>query len=263
MKINRKKYSEKFVGTTSSVCTELVDRHKKVIRILSIYKFDRVLDVGCGDGNFSKLIKDACEAKEVYGIETSKEGVELARKNGVRVFQSDINEESFPFEDDYFDAIYAGAIIEHLFDPDHFLDEIYRVLNSNGIFVLDTPNLASIYNRFALLLGYQPFDTYVSLKYPVGHLYEGTYKTDDDNTYIRGSDHIRPFTFRSLSLILKKHNFLILKIYGASDKIHTNNRLLASLVKIIDYIIVQVPPLSRNIVIVVQKGEYKNENSNY
>lgn len=257
MKVNRKKYSEKFVGTTSSVYKELVDRHKKVLGIFSTYKFNRILDVGCGDGNFSKLLKDACEAKEVYGIETSEKGVKLAKKNGVIVFQSDINEESFPFEDNYFDAIFAGAIIEHLFDPDHFFDEIYRVLNFNGIFVLDTPNLASIYNRFALLLGYQPFDTYVSLKYPVGHLYEGTYKIDEDNTYIQGSDHIRPFALRSLLLILKKHNFLILRIHGASDTIHTNNLLLISLVKIIDYIIVQVPPLSRNIVIVVQKTECK------
>jgi len=159
-----KKYAEKFVGITSKEYGELEDRHEKVSEVFSTHRFERILDVGCGDGNFSSLLKRACRAKEVYGIDISEKGVESARKNGVKAFQLDIDAEDLPFEDNYFDAIFAGEVIEHLFDTDHFLDEVHRVLKPEGILVLSTPNLASIHNRIALLLGYQPFPMGISPK---------------------------------------------------------------------------------------------------
>ena len=129
----KQKYAEKFVGRTPKDYGELEDRHRKVLEIFSGYEFKRILDVGCGDGNFSILIGKACKAEEVYGIEISKEGVEMARKNGVKCFQLDVDEEDFPFEDNFFDAVTALELIEHLFDPDRFLEEVYRVLKPEGI----------------------------------------------------------------------------------------------------------------------------------
>ena len=48
-----------------------------------------------------------------------------------------------PWQNEYFDAIFAGEIIEHIIDTDFFLDEINRVLNDKGQVVLTTPNAAS------------------------------------------------------------------------------------------------------------------------
>ena len=100
------------------------------------------------------MLKEACKAKEVYGIEISEKGAEMARKRGVKCYQLDVDEEDFPFEDNYFDAITAFEIIEHLFDPDHFLEEVYRVLKPNGIFVLSDTKFGfhSQQNRFAFWL---------------------------------------------------------------------------------------------------------------
>jgi len=258
----KKRYVEKFAGITSEECKELGDRHRKVLEIFFEYKFNRILDIGCGDGKFTVLIGKACKAKEVWGVDISERGIGMARKKGIKTFRVDVDEESLPFENNYFDAIYAGAIIiEHLFDPDHFLDEIYRVLKPKGILVLDTPNLASLYNRIALLLGYQPFDTHVSIRYPIGHMYEEVYKQDSEDT-IRGSDHIRLFTYKSLLQILKNHNFNVVKVYGASDVIHSDS-LVSSLVKAVDYVIRYLPSFSRNIVIIAQKnGNYQNRLKN-
>jgi ubiquinone/menaquinone biosynthesis C-methylase UbiE len=116
----RKRYVEKFVGITSEEYEELGDRHRKVLEIFFEHRFDRILDVGCGDGRFTVLIGKACKAKEVYGVDISEKGVEMARKNGVKAFIVDVDEENLPFENNYFDAIYAGAIIEHLFDQTIF-----------------------------------------------------------------------------------------------------------------------------------------------
>ena len=214
---SKKKYAEKFVGITPKDYEKLEDRHKKVLDIFSRYKFERILDVGCGDGNFAMLIARACKAKEVYGIEISEKGAELARKNGVKCYQLDVDEEDFPFEDNYFDAIFAGEIIEHLYDTDHFLDEIYRVLKPNGILVLTTPNLACWQNRIALLLGFQPYATTVSLRYRIGHL-----SGDSDllpEEIVQGRRHISVFTLKALLKLLEIHKFDVIQIKGTPIKL--------------------------------------------
>jgi len=201
----KKKFAERFVGITPRNFGELEDRHRKVLEIFSSYQFERILDVGCGDGNFTMMIARACKACEVYGIEISEKGVEMARKNGIKCYQLDVDEEDFPFEDNYFNALTALELIEHLYDPDHFLDEVYRVLKPDGLFILSTPNLASIHNRIALLFGYQPYPMRVSLKHAVGHFIHpgwGAY------------EHIRVMTLRGLRELLKLHRFREVKVCG-------------------------------------------------
>lgn len=243
---SKKKYAEKFVGITPKDYEELEDRHKKVLDILSRYKFERILDVGCGDGNFSVLLKEACKAKEVYGIEISEKGADLARKNGVKCYQLDVDEEDFLFEDNYFDAVVALELIEHLFDPDHFLDEVYRVLKPEGIFVLSTPNLASIHNRIALLFGYQPFSVMVSLNNSVGHL--------GFSAGGAAPDHIRFFTLRSLKELLKIHKFEILEVKGSCAMLPENMRF-KRVVRAVDKFLTMFPSLAyRSVVVCRKKG---------
>ncbi len=246
----RRKYIEKFVGMTPKKYEESEDRHKKVLKIFSRYNFERILDVGCGDGNFTKLIAEACKAKEVYGIEISENGVEMAKKNGIKCIQLDVDGKDLPFDDNFFDAIFAGELMEHLFDPDHFLDEVYRVLKPEGIFVLTTPNLASIYNRFLFLLGYLPIPMDVSFRYPfVGHL----------EIQKRGksrAEHIRLFTFRALKELLQIHNFSIIKTYTASFEwraVSKKQILVKTMDRLIHRLLSPFPGLSHIIIFLCAK----------
>ena len=93
----------------------------------------------------------------------------------------------FPFEDNTFHVIYAGDIIEHLFDTSLFLTEIYRCLVPNGIFVLTTPNLASLEDRIGFLFGKSPRQ--------VNPTHEFIYL------------HIRPFTYSKLRDIMESLGF--------------------------------------------------------
>ena len=242
--MTKKRYADRFVGITPREYGELEDRHRKVLEIFSKYEFERILDVGCGDGNFSMLIGEACKAKEVYGIEISEKGVEMARKNGVKCYRLDVDEEAFPFEDDFFDAVTALELIEHLFDPDRFLNEVYRVLKAKGIFVLSTPNLASIHNRVALLFGYQPYSILVSLKHSMGHL--------GASAGGAAPDHIRFFTLRSLKELLKVHGFKILAVKGSCAQLPRNMRF-RGLFRTMDKLFVKFPSISYRVVIACQK----------
>jgi ubiquinone/menaquinone biosynthesis C-methylase UbiE len=243
-------YDYEYYEPTPKKGDELDYRRKKVINIFSRYKFDRILDIGCGDGNFSVLLKEACKAREVYGIEISEKGVESARNNGVKAFQLNVDDEDFPFKNDYFDAVFCGHLIEHLYDPDHLLDEVYRTLKRRGVFVITTASLSSWINRISLLFGFQPYATNCSLRYSIGHLYELP-----KGNKMGEADHKKVFTYRSLVELLRLHKYTILDCIGV--EIDLPNMFifpLASLIKLVDRICRFVSvSLSHEIIVVTSK----------
>jgi SAM-dependent methyltransferase len=150
-----------------------------------------------------------------------------------------------PFENEFFDAVFAGEVIEHLFDPDHFLDEVYRVLKHKGILVLTTPNLASLHNRIALLLGYQPFPMGVSLRFNIGRLIEPAEEP-------QSLDHIRLFTLRALKKLIELHGFRIVEVKGSSALLPRKNYYF-KVIAFIDNLLTIIPSLAYRIIIVAEK----------
>jgi SAM-dependent methyltransferase len=179
-------------------------RAKALMHAFFGQSFGVILDVGCGEGSITLKLKQACGAREAYGIDISEKATKLALEKGVRAICLDVDNEDFRFEADFFDAVCASEVIEHLFDPDRLIQNCIRVLKPGGIFLLTSPNLACWYNRIALLLGYQPFYTGVSLRHNVGHLREHG---------LIGNDHLRVATSRALVELVKAHGFHALKAF--------------------------------------------------
>jgi methionine biosynthesis protein MetW len=222
-------------------------RFKEILQICNRLKGERLLDIGCGDGAFTVLLKEALNAKEAVGVEVAPEAIDTANARGINAIQLDIDEAPLPFGDAYFDVIYCGEVIEHLFNPDHLLEEIHRVLKPEGTCVITTPNLAGWPNRLALLLGYQPYPTAVSPKH------EGVGKL-----LIRGSEgqwgHIRVFTARALKELLRLHHFKIKALVGCPVLVSTSqSRVLTSLTGLVDKMMSQIPSLSTRIIAVLEK----------
>jgi len=113
----------------------------------------KILDIGCGDGSFIIKFKKYCE---LFGVDISSKANKIAKEAGVDAYKVDVSCEKLPFEDESFDIVYMGDVIEHLLNPDFAINEVARVIKSNGFLVLSTPNLASWLNRLLLLLGMQP-----------------------------------------------------------------------------------------------------------
>lgn len=128
-----------------------------LIRTLqTLPKRDRVADIGCRSGGQAAYYKEQAGIKEMHGFEISQSPLEEARKKGLitHVWISGVS--ACPVEDNFFDAIIAGDLIEHLVDTDVFLEELWRVLRPEGYLLITTPNLAWWWNRVRLLLGKVP-----------------------------------------------------------------------------------------------------------
>lgn len=192
----------------------------------------KLLDVGCQEGTFALRLKSL--GYDVTGLEISSIEVAKARKKGIRAFVGSA-EEAFPFHDNLFDAAYAGDIIEHLYDTDFFIGEAWRVLKPNGIFIVTTPNLASLWNRVRLLFG----------KIPVG----SELRLGKDN-----AGHIRNYTFPALGRQLQEHGFSVIKKLSSNIifPVQYNIPLLRPLaIKLGDY----APNIGSHIIIVCRKME--------
>ncbi len=187
------------------------DRIRKLLLLAETLRADRLLDIGCGDGALTVALQKALRSREVFGVEISPEGSALASRRGVRVRTMDVDGEQLPFPNSFFDAVYAGEILEHLYDPDQLLDEIYRVLRSTGFAIIDTPNLAAWHDRLSLLFGFQPHTTEGSLRHgSAGKLFTSQIPG--------GGGHLRILTLRAFLQLMKLHGFTVRYVLGASGK---------------------------------------------
>lgn len=126
-------------------------RKKKMIQLLGNLVNKKILDVGCGNGHFGKEFIN--NGNSVFGVDISEKSVEVAKKYLSDAKCTDIQQDRLPYEDNFFDVIIMGEIIEHLLEPKKALLEIKRVLKNDGFIVITTPNFLVFSNRIRILFG--------------------------------------------------------------------------------------------------------------
>jgi cyclopropane fatty-acyl-phospholipid synthase-like methyltransferase len=103
------------------------------------------VDLGCGDGTFVRLLRDA-GYRDVVGVDASAEQVEAARVSGVvGIEHCDLLDYSRKSATASVAAIITWDVIEHLL-KDETLDlaeEVGRVLMSGGCWIIHVPNAES------------------------------------------------------------------------------------------------------------------------
>ena len=68
----------------------------------------------------------------------------------------DLNKDKIPLKSNAVDTVIAGELIEHMISPVSFLKKCNSVLKIGGEVIISTPNVASLKNRFRVLLGLMP-----------------------------------------------------------------------------------------------------------
>ena len=117
---------------------------------------ERVADIGCRSGGQTAYYKDQAGIVEIHGFDIAPAPLLEAQKKGIITHEWISGSSPCPVEDDFFDAVIVGDLIEHLFDTDVFMKELWRIVRPNGYLLITTPNLAWWWSRLRLLFGKVP-----------------------------------------------------------------------------------------------------------
>ena len=122
-----------------------IEHFQRYLSVCKLVTGKKVLDAACGEGYGSKLLSEY--AQSVIGIDIDCETIERAKKkyesvSNLRYQQGSV--EKLEIEDHSIDVVISFETIEHVNSDiqKHFLHEIKRVLKTDGVLVMSTPNKA-------------------------------------------------------------------------------------------------------------------------
>jgi SAM-dependent methyltransferase len=104
----------------------------------------RILDYGCGQAGY--LVDFHAQGLAVSGAEMSATVVQACREHGLDV-RLVTDPDKIPFPDAAFDIVYLMQVFEHVRRPQHFMEELARVVKPGGVLYLAVPNSRSIWRR--------------------------------------------------------------------------------------------------------------------
>jgi len=117
-------------------------RHNYILSMIDGH-MGGALDVGCGSG--AMLIDLSKRGYETVGVDISPAMVRTATEFSLRsglaeTFMSVADIENLPFADKSFDLVICAGVVEYLDQDDRALNEISRVLKSNGTAFISVTN---------------------------------------------------------------------------------------------------------------------------
>lgn len=162
----------------------------------------KLLDNGCGRGEF-------LHAFSKCGLDVSGTDISDYCKDSVVV---NLEKEPLPFEDNSFDVVFSKSVIEHIWEVEHYMKEMKRVLKEGGRLIIMVPDWETQYRIF-----YQD---------PT-HIHPYTYKSVNELLLMMGYKDVISERFTQLPNVWKNSllqgvSTLIRKICGPVKKIHKN-----------------------------------------
>ncbi len=159
---------------------------RRAFALANVHAGDRVLDLGCGQGDFTAWLTEA--GAEVLGAEVAQAALTRARRRHPELeFRLVPIDGELPLPDGAYDVIWAGEVIEHVADTARWLSEVRRVLVPGGRLLITTPS----HGRLRLAIG--GIERYSE---PLG-------------------DHLHLYTARSLRELLEEFDFAQVRVRGA------------------------------------------------
>jgi len=183
--MNDKKYHTEYYAGERPEMLKFIPPHLKTF-----------LEIGCGEGNFSHLVKNTYSA-EVWGIEANDKAASIARGKIDHLVSGTIEENISRLPDSFFDCIVMNDVIEHLVSPWDVLEQLKGKLDNNGVIVLSIPN----------------FRFWKNLREIVVH---GEWNYVESGILDR--THLRFFTYKSILKMMRELRFEVVVIEPMDEK---------------------------------------------
>ena len=182
------------------------------IDYVSQYDRDKtaVLDIGSGMGSFLYAAK-----KKGYpvciGLDVSEKMAQfIERKLGIKVYISQFESFDYPGK---FSFIHMSHVMEHIPNPNEWLQKAWSLLTPGGILVINVPHKYSLGNRL------QHFFVRAGLKKQFSSSWSNPARTPD---------HLFEPTVPSLRYLVEKNGFEVIELYTYSRKDPASRKSFAS-----------------------------------
>jgi ubiquinone/menaquinone biosynthesis C-methylase UbiE len=139
--------------------------YRSVFREISGYNPNRILEVGCGRGEFALFLSDKFGTAEITAVDFSEVAIASAQHAAARLNKKVnficANAESLPFSDNEFDLVVSCECMEHVPSPRIMAVELSRVTQPGGKVCLTTENYLNgmLLARLQSWLTGRPFDS--------------------------------------------------------------------------------------------------------
>ncbi len=216
-----------------------INEFEHLLQNIDLKSDSKYVDIGCGEGGFTKLIQEYFKLNKAYGIDNNSRLLKKAKKRNIITYEKNIMHESLPFDDSSIDFITCLGVLEHLKEFDTIFKEINRVLKKDGVVIFAVPNLSSWINRITLLSGWQPRNVEISDETLVN-----TAPWYKDNEILH---HIHAPTYNAFIELLEYYEYNVentMPLFPYQENLF---------VEIIDYITLYRPQLSRRFGVVAKK----------
>jgi 2-polyprenyl-3-methyl-5-hydroxy-6-metoxy-1,4-benzoquinol methylase len=163
-----------------------------ILKICKEKGFNKILDVGCGNGALCRLLK--AEGFEVMGCDADAEGIRLASKEGggIKYKQIGIYDEPSLIGKKKYDAVISSQVVEHLFVPSALPKFAFALLKPKGYFIVTTP-----YNGYFKNLALSILN-----------------KWDTHHTSLWDGGHIKFWSQKTLKTLITKEKFMFSEFHG-------------------------------------------------
>ena len=118
--------------------------------LVDLFKGKKVCDVGCGPGFYVEFCVN--NGIDCTGVDISLNVINFCKQKikNAKFHVVNVEEEKLPIK---FDGIFSFDVIEHVFNYDNFLKNIYDSLNEKSIAVISSANILAPQNRIKFLFG--------------------------------------------------------------------------------------------------------------
>ena len=135
---NDKEFVKSYAGKIEYNSHNALYERPATLSLLPDVKGLKVLDAGCGPGNYAELLAD--RGASVTALDYSDEMISFAKEklgNRARIFKANLNT-YLDLPEDEFDLIVCSMVIHYIKDWQVLFSEFNRVLNEGGILVFST-----------------------------------------------------------------------------------------------------------------------------